>query len=217
MQQIVSHLTRQYAERTTPKQNGAYWYSKEIYENIIPHIKTKRPWVLINIPYKCYDHAIVFIHSNLNPIRYIWLSDYKDLILVCSQHETVDKMIKWFPQSHIVYLPLSIDVKYVSKFKRKRKTKEIAFAGRLSKCPKYIDQQGIDILGGIEREDLLKELGKYKKVYAVGRCALEARCLGCEILPYDPRYPDDRWHLYDNKDVIPMLQNILNEIDGTVV
>ena len=54
----------------------------------------------------------------------------------------------------------------------------------------------------------------YKRVYAVGRCALEAKILGCEILPYDSRYPDPSvWVVLDNSEVIPMLQKELDKLE----
>ena len=45
------------------KFNGAYYYSKEIVENIIPHVRTNYNWVTININ-KSLPHSIVFIHNN---------------------------------------------------------------------------------------------------------------------------------------------------------
>lgn len=211
MNKIVSHLTKGYPN--IEMHNGAYYYSKELVENIIPYVKTKRPWVTIRVFYKCFDNAIVFIHNNLNPDRYIWMTNFKNLVLVVSQPETAQRLYQWFPQARFIYLPLSIDTKYVKQF-RTKKTKEVAFVGRLSKCTKEIKQNDkIDKLGDLPREELLKEMAKYKKVYAVGRCALEAKVLGCEVLQYDPRYPKDIWDVYDNKEVIPILQKRLNQID----
>ena len=61
------------------------------------------------------------------------------------------------------------------------------------------------------RERLLKKMAQYKKIYAVGRTAIEARALGCEILPYDPRFPDvDRWKVIDNLEAAKMLQEELD-------
>ena len=48
------------------KWNGAYYYSKEIVDNIIPLVKTDRNWLTINVPEVAYDHSIVFIHNNLH-------------------------------------------------------------------------------------------------------------------------------------------------------
>jgi hypothetical protein len=53
-----------------------------------------------------------------------------------------------------------------------------------------------------------------EKVYAVGRTALEAKVLGCKILPYDPRFPDpDVWKIVNVDEAINLLQWELDEID----
>lgn len=214
MQQIISHLSPEYIKLGIWKNNGAYYYSKELLENIIPHIKTDRPWVLINAESQCMDNAIVIIHNNAHPERYEWLDGYKNLILVCSQIKTVLKMIEDHPKCHCVYLPLSIDTNYVKQFKS-RKTREVAYFGRMAKIPQKIkDDPKIDKICGTDREKLLKEVSRYKKVYAIGRCALEAKCLGCEVLPHKGEWENVKWELKDNKEVIPMLQSIINQIDG---
>ena len=190
--------------------NGAYYYSKEIVNNIIPLVETDRPWVTVNAAAQCEDRAIVFIHENIHPEVYDWMSRYKDLILVCGVEETCEKV------GHLgtpIYLPLSVDVDEVKQYKVKKKTKKIAFAGRKSKktCRLPID---IDYIEGLPREELLAEMAKYKKVYAVGRTAIEAKVLGCEVLPYDDRFPDPEiWQVLDNKDAAKILQEKLDEID----
>ena len=65
--------------------NGAYYYSKEIVENIIPNVETDRNWITVNVKGVGLNHAIVFIHNNLHPENYEWLKfyGYKDLVLVC--------------------------------------------------------------------------------------------------------------------------------------
>ena len=61
---------------------------------------------------------------------------------------------------------------------------------------------------------LLAEMAKYKRVYAVGRSAIEAKILGCKVMPYDERFPDPgRWQILDTRDAARMLQNKLNSID----
>lgn len=212
---IFSHLSPEWKELNIPHDNGAYFYSKELYENIIPKIKTKRDWVLINVVNQCIDGAIVFIHNNANPERYEWLRPYKNLILVCSQIKTLSSIIEMFPKYHSIYLPLSIDTKYVSKFKAKRKTRQIAYYGRLVKCPeKILNNPKITKISGEDREKCLKEVGKYKTVYAIGRCALEAKCLGCKVISHEGEYENTDFELLDNSEVIEELQRLLNEIDG---
>ena len=73
----------------------------------------------------------------------------------------------------------------------------------------------VDHLEDMNRSKLLEAMAEYKRVYAVGRCAIEAKCLGCEILPFDPRYPDpDLWQVLDNRDAAKLLQKELDKIDG---
>ena len=50
--------------------NGAYYYSKEICENIIPRVKTDRSWITVNLPFFGCDHAIVYVHNNMRPDHY---------------------------------------------------------------------------------------------------------------------------------------------------
>ena len=193
------------------KYNGAYYYSIEIVNNIIPNVKTDRNWVTVNETGKAFNHSIVFVHNNLHPDHYEWLKRYKDIILVCGVPSTVEKV------KHIgraVYLPLSIDVGYVSQFKREFKPFDKAFFGRKAKSKGY-DFGDADVYFGIEREMMLKFMALYHDVYAVGRTAIEARCLGCNVLPYDPRYPDPSvWKVVDNREAAAMLQEILDGIDG---
>ena len=196
------------------KFNGAYYYSREIVRNIIPNVKTDRNWVtvrLADIP----DHSIVFIHNNRNPNYYEFLREYKDLILVCGLERTVENM-QYFGKA--IYLPLSIDVEYVKRFRVEEKTKEMAFAGRLIKISKMYHApvpKECDILTNMSQHRLLQAMADYKKVYCTGRTALQAKVLGCEIGVHDPNFPDPRiWKVIDNRDAAKMLQDILNEIDG---
>lgn len=191
--------------------NGAYYYSTEIVKNIIPNVKTTRNWVTINVPGAACHHSVVFIHDNLNPFKsYLWLNNSRDLILVCGVKETMNKV------KHLgtpIYLPLSVDVEYVKQFKT-RKTKDTAYVGRSGKPGTSRLPKDIDYISGLKREDLLKELAKYKKVYAVGRCAIEAKILGCKILPYDRRFPDPKvWKVVDNFDAAKILQEEIDKID----
>lgn len=189
--------------------NGAYWYSKEFVERIIPKIKTDRPFVTINVKEECMDDAIVVIHNNAHPERYTWLSPYKNLILLCSKINTLKVVCEMFPQFHCVYLPMSVDKKYIEKFKVPKKTKKACYFGRLVKCPPEImEDDKIDKVGNMEREALLKEVAKYRTVYGVGRCAIEARILGAKV------YSDEDYPVLDNLDVVPILQRFINEIDG---
>lgn len=212
---IIDHNHRAYREKWSRagknKYNGAFYYSKEIVANIIPNVKTDRNWITVNLPGHGVDHAVVFVHNNLHPENYDWLTRYKDLVLVCGIPETVDKV------KHIgraIYLPLSIDVDAVKKFKVKEKTKDVAFVGRPAKRQGLELPAGIDCLENLPRQRMLEQLAQYKEVYAVGRCAIEAKALGCRLKAYDPRFPKvSRWKVLDNRQAAKMLQEMLDEID----
>lgn len=197
------------------KYNGAYYYSKEIVKNIIPNVKTDRNWITIRLPEMTEhpDHSIIFIHNNRNPNYYEYLRNYKDCILVCSLQSTADNL-SFFGKT--IYLPLSVDVKYVEKFKVKNKTEEIAYAGRSIKL-NYSNNRvpsGTKVLSNMTQPKLLREMAKYKTIYASGRTAIQAKILDCEVLPHESNFPDTRfWKVLDNKDAAKMLQDMLNEID----
>ena len=206
-----SHESPEYKALNLTKTNGAYWYSKELKENILPKIKTKRPFVTVNMQGHCCDDAIVIIHNNLDQSNYEWLKDYKNLICVCSRIETVVKLVEMLPKAHIVYLPMSIDTEYVKKFKAKRKTKNKCYFGRLATVPADLPKD-VKVLGNHPREELLKDVAKYKTVYATGRCLLEAKCLGCKTINISEQTGIE--DIVDNKEAIKLLQQIINEIDG---
>ena len=194
--------------------NGAYYYSREIVKNIIPKVKTDRNWITVNVEGAGCSHAIVFIHNNLQPEKYKWLYQYgfTDLILVCGLERTCE-MVKHLGTP--VYLPLSIDLEYMEKFKGIEKTKGVAFAGRKPKTSLGNLPPGIDRLTGMKRAELLRRMAEYNQIYAVGRTAIEAKALGCEVLPYDERFPDPGiWKVIDNKDAAKELQRLIDEIDG---
>ena len=214
---IVSHDTPEYRRRWegsgSNKWNGAFYYSKEIVSNIIPRVDTDRNWVTVNQPGLAFDHSIVFVHNNLHPEHYEWLSLYKDLVLVCGIPETCPKV------EHLgktVYLPLSVDVEYVSKFIRPKK-KSVAMVGRPAKINMGAVANAphhVDVLSELPRQYLLEKMALYRAVYAVGRTAIEARILGCDVLPYDERFPDPSiWKVLDNREAAEMLQKHLDELD----
>lgn len=197
--------------------NGAYYYAQEIESNIIPIIKTDRNWDCLGMKLtRHFDHSIVFLHHNLNfSSVYKWLKKYHDLILVASSWTTYaaaqDAGYK------VIYLPLSVDVEYVRQFNTE-KTKDACYAGnrwafKIPDLEKYVPD-GVDYPPkNIRREGLLEFVAPYKRCYAIGRCAIEAQVLGCEIMKCDSRYSPDDFPVLDNKDVAPMLQKALDEID----
>jgi hypothetical protein len=216
---IISHTHYFYRERLknagNNKYNGVYYYSQEIVKNIIPNVTTDRNWVTVNIP-KLADteldlsHSIVFIHNNLQPNAYQWLRKYHDLILVCGVPSTLEK-VQFFGTP--IYLPLSVDVKSVERYRHVTSTRDKCFAGRMVKLNNHVPKD-CDILTGLPQSVLLTRMARYQTVYAVGRTAIQAKILGCEIGVYDDRFPDPSfWKILDNKDAAKILQEKLNEIE----
>lgn len=215
---IINHEHRAYRKRWQlagkNKFNGAFYYSKEICKNIIPNVETDRNWITVNIREIGVDHSIVFVHNNLHPENYEWLSRFNDIVLVCGVPETVEKVSHL---GHAIYLPLSIDVEYVEQFKVPEDQRSgVAFVGRPAK--RKMDginlPAGVRYIEGLRRQDMLAEMAKCEAVYAVGRVAIEAKALGVEVLPYDERFPDpDRWAVIDNMEAARILQAKLDEID----
>ena len=218
---IIDHTNPLYAKKRNSmikdgKYNGAYYYSKEIVKNIIPNVKTDRNWITIRLPEMTDhpDHSIIFIHNNRNPNYYSYLRDYKDCILVCGLPKTAENL-SFFGKT--VYLPLSIDVKMVKKYQVKNKTKEIAYAGRRIKLNYQNNRvpSNVEILSGMPQSTLLREMAKYKTIYASGRTAMQAKVLGCKVLPHETNFPDSNfWQVIDNLEAAKMLQIILNRIDS---
>lgn len=202
---IISHMHKDYRKTSGQNQyNGAYYYSQEIVKNIIPRVRTTYNWMTINTN-EAADHTIVFVHNNLHPEHYDFLKQYKDLILVVGVPETAPKVAHL---GKVIYLPLSVDVEYVKSFARE-KDRDTCCVGRGNKFDGT--KATGDFISGVPREELLSRLARYRKAYAVGRCAIEARILGCEILPYDPRFPDvSVWKVLDNKDAANILQQKLD-------
>lgn len=205
----ITHTSPRYKNR---KPNGALLYSREIVKYFIPNVKTKRHWVTVNTG-QGYDNSIVFVHDNVNTEKYAFHKKFKNVLLVCSQKNTMEKVKDYGTP---VYLPLSVDVEYVKTFIKDEKTKGKCYAGRKGKIQSG-NVMGVPRLEDLSYDTLLNEMADYKKVYAVGRTAIEARILGCEILPYDKRYPDTSvWKVIDSREGGKMLQEILNKVDGNV-
>lgn len=220
---IIDHTNPIYAKKRNSmtngnQYNGAYYYSKEIVKNIIPNVKTDRNWITIRLPEMTEhpDHSIIFIHNNRNPNYYTYLKNYHDCILVCGVPSTVDNL-RYFGKA--IYLPLSVDVEAVKKYRVKNKTKEIAYAGRISKLD-YMNNRvpkGTPVLSNMSQSKLLREMAKYKTIYASGRTAIQAKILGCKVLPHETNFPDSRfWKVVDNKDAAKILQKMIDEIDGVI-
>lgn len=204
---IFSHESPEY---TNTKPNGALIYSQAIVKYFIPNIKTDRNWVTINLAGHCFNHSIVFIHNNLTPELYEWLAAYDDLILVCSQPETMERVKEYGTP---IYLPLSVPVREIEKYKVEKKTKVKAYAGRKGKYAS-VNARNCDRLEDLSHEELLKAMAEYQYIYGVGLTALEAKVLGCSILRYDPRYPNTQiWQVIDSMDAVKLLQEELDKVE----
>ena len=209
---IFSHESPEYRDNVRNKNHGAFYYSEEIVKYFIPTIKTNRNWVTVGYDGKCFDHSIVFAHSNLYPHVYGYLEPFNDLILVCSWYQQIEAVKQW---GKPVFLPMSVDVEYVKQFRRE-KDRDICFAGRMEKCTDELRYTpGLDFISECSREKLLTEMARYRRVYAIDRVAIEAKILGCEVLPYDKRFPDpDFWRVIDSREAAVMLQDILDKVDA---
>lgn len=210
MGRIYSHESPMYQNNI--HQNGAYWYSKELVRNIIPNVKTERPWVTIKLGDFCLDHAIYFVHNNIHPELYNHIRKYKDVVLVVGVPETVEK-VKHLAD-HVIYLPLSVDLDDVIRWERP-KDKFCCYAGRKDKPGvEKLDPSVVDILADMPRDMMLSEMARYRYCFAVGRTAIEARCLGCMVLHFDDRFPDPRvWQIVTNQEAAAILQRKLDAID----
>lgn len=197
------------------KFNGCYYYSREIVENIIPRINTKRDWNVVGKDITgMHDGMIVFLHDNSTPWNYKWLKKYKDLILICSSKYTADS-VKFSGKT--IILPMSIDTEYVKRFRVAKKTKGTCFVGNVwvrenADSRDFPDK--VDFFSGWSRTKLLKEVAKYRRALAIDRCAQECQVLGCELLPLDTRYGCDSTKVLDNRDAAKILQAELDKIEG---
>lgn len=199
--------------------NGAYYYAKEIEDLILPKIKGN---ILIvtagGTLYKSNDipdGSVIVCHDNQNPQNAYSKMFKKDILWICSKESTVEKLDKCGERA--VYVPLSIDTEYVKKFKRK-KTKDIAYVGNpwafkadyIASLPNNVKK-----LSDMPREALLKEMAKYKRVIAEGRCFMEAKVLGakCEIPKYDnPNIGAITRTVLDSRDAVKYWREALEPI-----
>lgn len=211
---IIDHNSREYQRKwsrlKSDRYNGAYYYSKEIVKNIIPLVDTDRNWITVyQHPETLPDHSIFFVHNNVRPFLYNFLARFTDIVLVCGIPETAEVMSR--AHQKVLYLPLSVDVKDVKKHQLTKRF-DVAFAGRPKKG---VLLHGIPKLQGLPRDELLYEMSMYRRLYAVGRTAIEGRVLECEILPYDKRFPDpSRWEVLSNQDAARILQEKLEKIES---
>lgn len=199
------------------KFNGAYYYSQDIENYILPLIKTDRPVNTIGIK-DCggTDRMIVFVHHYLHPEKYAWLKKFKDVIIVSSDLEA-NKVLKNF--GTVIHLPLSVNTEEIAKHKVKKKTQDACYYGNQwafkQKELKELVPPEVHRFGEMPRERAWDVIAKYKRCYAIGLCAIEAQVLGCKLEMSRYRYPDPEkaFPVFDCKDAAKMLQKELDKID----
>ena len=110
----------------------------------------------------------------------------------------------------VIYLPLSVDLEEVKSYSHITKDKGTAYVGRREKIKNITLPKDIDYICEESRSEMLNKMSHYLNIYAVGRCAIEGKILDCQILPFDPRYPNPKiWKILDNKDAAKILNNKL--------
>lgn len=198
--------------------NGAYWYAREIEEIILPELVNIN--LYINTVGAQLYHArelpkgaVIVCHDNVTTRKTYMKYFGMGVLWICSKQSVVDYFTVWGEKA--VLIPLSVDTEYVSKFKRKRKTKDTAFVGNAwSFKQKYLESlpEDIDQLHSMARDDLLKEMAKYKNVIAEGRCLIEAKVLGCNYELPKHGYGDtvDR-EVIDSRETIPLWRDTLEQ------
>ena len=201
------------------KNNGAYFYAKEIEKNIIPLVKTDRPWDLLGKRSTgSFDNAIVFLHNNAEheKIYGSWLGKYyKNQLFVANQKSTYNYVKgKGLP---VIYLPVSVDFEYLRPFKTK-KTKKACYVGnrwhwRLKDIEKYVPKDVDYAPDDLERDDLLRFMAQYEECYAIARCAVEAKFLGCKVLKCASDLEPSDFPMLDNRDAAIILQKELDKFD----
>ena len=216
--------TKYKSSSTSSKKNGAYWYGLEIETNILPKIDAN---VIVYVngaslyeAREVPDGSVVVTHDNANTERTYRKLFKKNVLFICSKQSTADKLAKIGEKA--AYIPLSIDMAYVAKYKRAKKTKDTAFVGNawsfkrdyLASLPKTIKQ-----LSDMPREELLTEMSKYKNIIAEGRCMMEAQILGAKTsLPeYKNGHVAEPVQATDNKDVIPKWRKVLKAHETNLV
>lgn len=203
--------------------NGAYFYAKEIEDIILPKINHSRVTIVtagsvIFSSHQIPDRAIIVCHHNINPVGTYGRYLNRGMLWITSKKSTMKKLKD--ANEKAVYIPLSIDTKYVKKF-RQKKTKDIAFVGNkwgfkrhyLNNLPDNIDQ-----LYNLPREELLTEMAKYKTIIAEGRCNIEAQVLGCKVkLPsYGSGIDVVKREVVDSREVIDLWKKAIQDHQKTI-
>ena len=211
------NYVRKWADLPSGKFNGAYYYSRDIEEHLAPLLTTKRPInVLGTICCGGVDHMVVFIHNYLNPKAYGWLKRYNDVIVVSSDYNVEDEILK---NHKVIHLPLSVNVEEIAKHKVKKKTKDACYMGnqwvfKKQELAELVPPE-VHRFGEMEREKLWDIVAEYKYAYAIGLCAIEARVLGCRLKMSRYRYPDPegKFKVFDLREAAVCLQEAIDIIE----
>lgn len=204
------------AKQGMGRNNGAYWYAKEIEEIILPELSHLNLWIntvgaLFFLPREIPKGAVIVCHDNINTVRTYMKLFKLGILWICSKQSVADTLIKHGEKA--VYIPLSVDTEYVKQFKRQRRTKDTAYVGNAWSFKKKFLQSlpdNIDQLNGMEREDLLRDMAKYKNVIAEGRCLIEAMVLGANwSLPTYENINIIEREVLDTREALPMWREVL--------
>ena len=204
-----------YDRKGVTRNNGAYWYARELEEIILPKIAADVVINTVGTPLytatQVPDGSVIVVHDNVNPIGIYRKFLGKGCLFVCSVQSVVEKFENEGEKA--VHIPLSIDTAYVAQYKKKRRTKDTAYAGNswsykkkfLSELPPEIDQ-----LSGMERDDLLKAMSRYRNIIAEGRCLMEAKVLGANttVTKFETVKTSDR-EVLDSRKAIPLWRSVL--------
>ena len=213
------NYVRKWENLPSGKFNGAYYYSRDIEEHLAPYLTTKRPINVIGtVCCGGVDHMVVFIHNYLNSKAYGWLSRYNDVIVVSSDYNVEDEILK---NHKVIHLPLSVNVEEIAKHKVKKKTEDACYMGNqwVFKKQELAELVPPDVhrFGEMDREKLWDIVAKYKYAYAIGLCAIEARVLGCRLKMSRYRYPDPegKFKVFDLREAAVCLQEAIDILETT--
>jgi hypothetical protein len=114
------------------RNNGAYWYAREIEDIILPELSNLNLWINtvgsnFLSPRDIPKGAVIVCHDNIKTVRTYRRLFKLGVLWICSKQSVADTLIKNGEKA--VYIPLSVDTEYVKQFKRKRRTKDTAYVG----------------------------------------------------------------------------------------
>lgn len=199
------------------KYNGAYYYSQDIENYIIPNIKTDRPINLIGtLACGGEDSMVVFVHHYLNVReKYSWLRRYNDIIIVSSDYDADKELLRY---GRVIHLPLSVNVSEIAKH-RKKPTQKACFYGnqwgfRRKEISELVPPE-VPRFGEMPREVAWDVVSDYADCYAIGLCAMEAQVLGCHIKTSRYRYPEPEksFPILDCECAAKLLQEALDMLE----